>query len=239
MGSEGLPLRPLDVEHRDVQAAGGGHPGIQLAQGPGGGVPGVGEQGLPPALPLLVQGVEHLFGHIDLPPDDEPGGGVRDAQRDGPDGPQVLRHILPHLAVPPGGPPDEQAVLILQGHRQPIHLGLHVVLRPRDGGADPLVKLAQLVIVEHILKGFQGDLMDHLLEGLQGLPPYPLGGRVGGDELRVLPLQLLQPAQLVVIVVVRHGRGVLDIVFIISLFQLPAQGLELLEMVHGEPPLLL
>ena len=80
----------------------------------------------------------------------------------------------------PGWPPDEQAVLILQGHRQPIHLGLHVVLRPRDGGADPLVKLAQLVIVEHILKGFQGDLMDHLLEGLQGLPPYPLGGRVGG-----------------------------------------------------------
>ena len=132
--------------------------------------------------------MEYLFRHIDLTTDDEPGGGVRDAQGDGPDGPQVLRHILPHLAVPPGGPPDEQAVLILQGHRQPIHLGLHVVFRPRDGGADPLVKLAQLIIVEHILKGLQGDLMDHLLEGLQGLPPYPLGGRVGGDELRMLPL---------------------------------------------------
>ena len=70
--------------------------------------------------------------------------------------------------------------------------------------------------------------MDHLLEGLQGLPPTRWVGESGGDELRVLPLQLLQPAQLVVIVVVRHGPGVLDIVFIVSLFQLPAQGLELL-----------
>ena len=132
--------------------------------------------------------MEYLFRHIDLTTDDKPGGGVRDAQRDGTDGPQILRHILPHLAVPPGGATDEQAVLVLQGHRQPIHLGLHIVLRPWNCGPDPLVKLAQLIIVEHILKGLQGDLMDHLLEGLQGLPPYPLGGRVGGDELRMLPL---------------------------------------------------
>ena len=43
MGPEGLTLRPLDVEYRNVQPPGGSHPGIQLAQGPGGGVPGVGK----------------------------------------------------------------------------------------------------------------------------------------------------------------------------------------------------
>ena len=232
VGAEGLVFRPLDVEDRNVQLPGGGHLGVQLPQGAGGGVPGVGEQGLPPLLPLLVEGVEHPLGHIDLPPDDELSRGVGDAQGDGLYSPQILRHVLPHLAVPPGGPPDEQAVLVLQGHGQTVHLGFHVVGGLRRHASHPLVELAQLVVVEHVLEGLQGHLVDHLGEGLQGFSAHPLGGGIGGDELGVLPLQLLQPAELVVVVVVRHAGVILYIVLVVGLLQLPAKGLDLLLNVH-------
>ena len=232
VGAERLPLRPLDVKDRNVQLPGGGHLGVQLPQGPGGGVPGVGKEGLPPSLPLLVEGVEHFLGHIDLPPDNELAGGVRDAQGNGLYRPQVFGHVLPHLAVPPGGPPDKQAVFILQGHGQTVHLGLHVVYRVGGHTLHPLVELAQLVVVKYVLEGLQGHLVDHLGEGLQGFSSHPLGGGIGGDELGVLPLQLLQPAELVVVVVVRHAGVILYIVLVVGLLQLPAKGLDLLLNVH-------
>ena len=70
--------------------------------------------------------------------------------------------------------------------------------------------------------------MGNLLEGLQGLAAHPLGGRVGGDELGVSPLQLLQTAQLMVVVVVGHGGVVLDVVFEVCLVELTAQFQDLL-----------
>ena len=70
--------------------------------------------------------------------------------------------------------------------------------------------------------------MGDLLKGLQGLASHPLGGRVGGDELGVSPLQLLQTAQLMVVVVVGHGGVVLDVVFEVCLVQLFAQFQDLL-----------
>ena len=179
MGAEGLPLHPLDVEHQDVQAAAGRHLGVQLPQGAGGGVAGVGEEGLPPPLPLLIEGVEHLLGHEHLPPHDQPGGGVRDDHGDRPDGAQVLGDVLPHPAVPPGGPPDEDAVLILQRHREAVHLWLHHIAGVRRRAPHPLVKLAQLLKVEYVLEGLQGHPMDHLLEGVQGLPPTRWVGESG------------------------------------------------------------
>ena len=54
VGVERLPLRPLDVKDRNIQLPGGGHLGVQLPQGPGGGVPGVCKESLSPSLPLLV-----------------------------------------------------------------------------------------------------------------------------------------------------------------------------------------
>ena len=232
VGVERLPLRPLDVKDRNIQLPGGGHLGVQLPQRAGGGVSGVCKEGLSPSLPLLVEGVEHLFGHIDLPPDNELAGGVRDAQGDGLHRPQVFGHVLPHLAVPPGGAPDKQAVLILQGHGQAVHLGLHVVYRVGDHALHPLVELAQLVVVKYVLEGLQGHLVDHLLEGLQRLSTDSLGRRIWSNKLRVGPLQLLQPAELVVVVVVRHTGVILYIVLVVGLLQLPAKGLDLLLNVH-------
>ena len=119
--------------------------------------------------------MEHLFWHEHLPPDDEPGRGVGDFQGDRPDGAQIFGDVLPYPSVPTGGPPHEKAVLILQGHRQPVHFGLHHILHLGDGSLYPLVKGFQLLKVKYILEGLQGHPMGHLGEGFQGLAPHPLG----------------------------------------------------------------
>ena len=120
-------LAQLEVEDPDIQQPLGADLRIQLPQGPGGGVAGVGKEGLARLLPLAVELVEHVFGHEHLAPDDEPGQLLRQGHGDGLDGAQILRHVLPHPAVPPGGALDERAVPVLQGHAQAVHLGLHAV----------------------------------------------------------------------------------------------------------------
>ena len=79
---EVLIFRPLDVEHRNVQPTLGGNFRVQLPQGTCGGVAGVGKQGFSPLLPFLVEGVEHLLGHIDLAPDNESPRYIMDRQGD-------------------------------------------------------------------------------------------------------------------------------------------------------------
>ena len=238
VGGEGAALRPLDVEHPDVQPPGGGDLGIQLPQGARRRIAGVGKETLPSQLPLLVEPLEALLGHEHLPPDNQGGQGLRQAQGDGGDGLKILRHVLPHLAVAPGGPPDKEAVFILQGHGQAVHLGLHVVLHAVGQGLPhPLVELLQLLHGEHVLEALQGNPVVYLLEAVRHLAPHPLGGRVRGNQLRVFGLQLLQTAELVVEAIVGHAGVVQHIVLIVGLLQLPAQGLDLLSLVHVEPPL--
>ncbi len=161
--------------------------------------------------------VEHLFGHIDLAPDDEPGQLLRQDHGDGLDGPQILRHVLPHPAVAPGGPLDKHPVPILQGHAQAVHLGLHAVLDRLQGLLHAPGELLHLLGGEHVLEALQGHRVLHLPEALQGRAPHPLGGGVGGDLLRVGRLQLLQAAEEAVVLVVRHGGIVQHIVAVTRL----------------------
>ena len=116
MGQEFPALRQLQIEHRDVQLPLGADLGVQLPQGTGGGVPGIGHEGLALQLPLGVDGLKHGPGHVDLPPDNEPGQLFRQGHRDGADGAEILRHVLPHPSVAPGGAPDEHTVPVFQGH---------------------------------------------------------------------------------------------------------------------------
>ena len=92
---EGLALRQLEVEHLDIQLPLRADLGVQLPQGPGGGVPGIGHEGLALQLPAGIDLREHRPGHIDLAPDDEPGQLLRQLHGDGADGLEVLRHVLP------------------------------------------------------------------------------------------------------------------------------------------------
>ena len=230
---EGLALRQLEVEHLDIQLPLRADLGVQLPQGPGGGVPGIGHEGLALQLPAGIDLREHRPGHIDLAPDDEPGQLLRQLHGDGADGLEVLRHVLPHPAVAPGGAPDEHAVPILQGHGQAVHLGLHGV-----GGAvpqglpHPIQELRDLLCVEHVLEALQGYRVLVGLKALQDLVAHPLGGGVRGDLLRVLRLQLLQAPVQPVVLVVRDHRRVQNIVQIALLVQKVPQLLHFLAVVH-------
>ena len=74
--------------------------------------------------------------------------------------------------------------------------------------------------------------MRHLLKAVQGRAAHPLGGGIRGDLLRVGRLQLLQPAELVVVVVVGHGGIVQHIVSVSRLIELLAQLGHLASVVH-------
>ena len=56
---EGLALRQLEVEHLDIQLPLRADLGVQLPQGPGGGVPGIGHEGLALQLPAGIDLREH------------------------------------------------------------------------------------------------------------------------------------------------------------------------------------
>ena len=209
VGGEFPALRQLQIEHGDVQLPLGADLGIQLPQRPGGGVPGVGHQGLALQLPLGVDALKHGPGHVDLAPNDEPGQLFRQCHGNGTDGAEVFRHVLAHPAVSPCSAPDKHAVPVFQRHGQAVHLGLHGIFRH---GAEGLLHLlaegGHFALVEHILKAFQRYLVGVGLEGIQNFAAYPLGGGIRGDLLRVLRLQFLQAAVQTVIFIVRDHRGV-------------------------------
>ena len=92
----------LEIEDNDVQVAGSGNLRVQLPEGTRSGIPWICKERLAIQLPLLVELVEHLLGHIDLSPHDKPGQGLREPHGDGTDSTQVLRNILAHTSVSTG-----------------------------------------------------------------------------------------------------------------------------------------
>ena len=224
---KGLSLYKLDVEEHDVQLPLRRDFWVQLPQGTCGGVPRIGKKRLSILLALLVEPREDCAGHEYLPPHDEPRDSLRQPQGDGLDGTEVLRDVLPHCPIPSRRAPDEQAVPVLQCHREAVYLGLHSILRRPDGITDPLVEPLQLLHGEHVLKALQRHLVAHLLKAVQHLSPHSLGGRIRGDMLRVGRLQLFQTAELMVVVIVAHGGRVQHIVFIARALQFTAQALDL------------
>src|SRR6185436_13165222 len=100
--------------------------GIELAQSAGGGVPWVGEGVVAPLCDPAVERLKVGQPHVDFAADHQmrrrTGLGSQ-LQRDGPQGPEVDRHVLAGGAVAPRGAPDEAAVLVDQLYRQAVVLG--------------------------------------------------------------------------------------------------------------------
>ena len=149
VGGERAALRQLEVEHSDVQPPLGGDLGVKLAERAGGGVAGVGHEGLALDLTAGVDLLEHAAGHVNLAPDDKTGQLLRQRHGDGADGAEVLRHVLAHLSVAPGRTTDEHAVTVLQRHGQAVNLGLDAVYRALQRHF--LQKAADLIVVEYVL----------------------------------------------------------------------------------------
>ena len=184
-------LRKLDVENINVQSPLRRDFRVELPQRPGGGVPGIGEQGLSQFLLTLIQLFKALFRHKDLAPYNESGRCAGQGHGNGADGFQVFRHVLPYRTVAPGRAPDEFPVHIFQRHGKTVDLRFHGKFYVTLGGNGLFQKIVQLFHAEHVLQAHQGHGVGHLLKLAQHFPAHPFCGRIRPGQLRVGGFQLL------------------------------------------------
>ena len=76
VAGKGNAVCKLDVKNQNIQSPLCGNLRIQLAQGTGSGVPGIGKEGLPRRLLGSIQLFKAFFRHIYLAPDNQPWRGI-------------------------------------------------------------------------------------------------------------------------------------------------------------------
>ena len=169
--------------------------GIFLAERPGGRVSRVGEDTTAGPLELLVQALEGPHRQIDLPPDVQHGRMFISRQPPGdvPDRPDVRCHVLACEAVPSGGAPDQEAVLVGHDDRQPVDLQLADELSSlADDPLDPPAPRLELFPGERVVeRQHRGPVADRR-EKFGGSSTHPLSWAVRRDELGKLRLQPLE-----------------------------------------------
>ena len=178
----------------DGQVAAGGDLGVELAQGAGGGVAGVGEQPLPGLALAAVELGEGLQGHEHLAPhlDDVGRRGQLEPAGHRPDGQHVGGDVLAGHAVAPGGGPHQVAALVDQRDRQTVELRLaHEGHRLGHEALEPLPPRLEVGEVECVIKREHRHQVGHRAErdGAAG----PLGRRVLRHQLGVLGLEGQEP----------------------------------------------
>jgi len=164
--------------------------GVDLADGTGGQVAGVGKGRLPCCQALLVEGVEVLFEHDDLAADlgaaVEEGFvlfGGSEVQGDVLDGAHVGRDVLADEAVAAGDCLGKNTVLVDEGAGQAVHFdvgkelmraaGQELVHAPRPSLHFPAV--------EDVVEAHHAHAVGDFLEATQQFVADALGGAVGGD----------------------------------------------------------
>jgi len=245
--------RPALGRRRDrAQAVGkktqgplGGDVGVELAHSACGGIARV-HKGLAALLALaLVQRIKVGAAHVDLAAHFQNRRHTRrQGQRNLPDGANVVRHVLTHLAVATRGGLHQAATLVAQTHGQAVKLGLGHVL---DGG----VGIGQPQFAAHtgvkclgacglgVGFGVDAEHGHHMAHGCQTLhhrANHALGGGVGGDQVRVHGFQRLQLAEHAVVFGVGHGGLVQHVVLVGPLVELVAQRFDFdscLRLIHG------
>ena len=176
----------------DLQGTLGHDPAVELLEGAGGGIAGVGELGFAAGHAVGVEGGKPLLAHEDLAARLEDLGRFRrvEAQGDAGDGADVGRDVVPLDPVAPGQGLDQHAALVAQGETDPVHLGLNDVvgLRAAQPAHDILVEVAEVLVVVGVVEAEHRHRMPPGDEFGQGFGPDPLAGRVGGDEVGELAL---------------------------------------------------
>ncbi len=200
-----LKLEPLDdadliAPHRQRPLARVGR--IELTDGAGGRVARVHERGLAGRRAALVQGGEVGQRHIHLTAHLQQRRHVVDPQRDRADRAQVVRDVLPHLAVAPRGPALQHARAVDETDRQAVYLRLDHEPEPRHGDAlaremraHPLHPGPQLLLGASVRQREHRLQVLDLLQLAHRLAAHALGGRVGGAQPRVLGLDRAQLVQ--------------------------------------------
>ena len=203
-----------------------------MTDGASGGVAGVDKSRFTGGGPLLVQALEGSQRQVDLAADFDQGRRLLPRlqahdKRYGPDGAQVAGDVLSHHAVAAGGAASEVSVLIYERDRQSIDLGFgHIggggridprLLQQLRQAAMPVV---QLLLVAGIGQGIHGPGMLDLLERFQRLGTDALRGRIGGQQLGELDLQLFQFIEEPVILGVADLRLIEHIIEVIMALKL-------------------
>ena len=163
-----------------------------MPDGPGGGVARVGEGGFPLFLLPPVEPLEVFERHVHLAPRfDHPWRVVAKPLRDGANGAEVGRYVLADGAVAARRAADEASALVPKRDGEAVDLPLGDVARRLVLAEQPPhagVPLPQILHLAGVREGEHRDGVPDRLEPLDRLAANPLGGRVRGDELRILTL---------------------------------------------------
>ena len=216
-------IRVAEAVYEYVEPPRGGDARIELPDGPGGGVAGVGVGGQAGLLALPVQlgkarlGEQHLASHLDAARHV-----IQQPQRDAPHRAQVGGDVLAHGAVSACGAAHQHPVFIGEGDREPVELELahHAERLAVDEGLCPPVPGHELLFVEGVAQGEHRAGVDGLGEAGDRLRADALGGRVRGYELGVPLLDGAQlPEERVELGVADLGRveGVVAVVVVVDL----------------------
>ena len=214
-GRQRLIVCIVEAVRPDFHIAAAGHFRVQLADGAGAGVAGVGVEGLAVAFPFLVQFSETRQGQIDFAPRLQAGRRPR-RQRVGNAGhrPQVVGNILARMPVAPRGAQNQPSVGIHQPHRQPVNLKLrhHAKRPPVQQVGHPAMPRFQSFPVKGVAQAQHRRRMLNLRKSVGGAAAHPLGRRIGDAAFRVIRFQGAQFRHQVVILAVADDGGVLVVV---------------------------
>src|SRR3989442_333285 len=218
----------FDVEAEDPQATAARDLGVELAQRARGGVARVGEGGLARLLALAVELYEAGLGEIDLARHlHQPGPALsREPQRPVHHGPQVGRDVFADQAVPTRRADDEEPLLVRETHRGAVDLyfeRIAGVATLRDEPGVAVFPFGELRLVEHVRERQHRYEVAVLLERRRGLHADALCGAVGGAQLGMLGLELLQLAEQAVVLGVGHLPRVQCVIGVVGALDEPPQ----------------
>jgi hypothetical protein len=225
MGVQGGLAVAEEVVGVEVELAGGGNGGIEDAEGAGGGIAGVGVEGLAVLLALFVEAIEGVAGHDDFAADLK-GLLEGDAQGQATDGTGVFGDILAGKPVAAGDGALEQAAGVVDGEGEAIELEFGGVGEGLSGEevADAAVEIAELAFVEGVVEAEHGRGVAEFDETVAGLAADALGGGIGRNNFRVICFESLEFAQEGVVVRVGNGGTVQNVIKMFVAFDFGAQG---------------
>ena len=222
------------AEH--AQRARRGDARVELTQGAGSGIAGIHEGLAARSHSLGIGGLEAGTAHVDLAAHFQTTRHSRSrltrlrigrqTQRHITDGAHVVGDVLAGHAVATGRGTYQQAIFVKQADGNAIDLGLAAV---DNRGItvqtllDAGLEVHQIFLVEHLGQGHHRHGMTHLHETAQRRTTNPLGRRIGGDELGILRLKLLQLREQAVVFHIGNFRSIEGVIQKIVVADLPAQ----------------
>ena len=109
----------------DFQVAGSRHGGVQLTNGTGGGIAGIGVKWLVLSLSLAVEPGEGVLGHEDLATNFQPAGSViQQSERNAGYGAEIMGDVFAPETVAAGGSLSQPAFLVGEGNGETVYLQL-------------------------------------------------------------------------------------------------------------------